>query len=105
MDPITFNYDESLFQGSIENPKWTTANLGSSDYAEDCLRRGHGWRWRYGYRIGMNNDNIAWWENDGNAEPSWQVHYLPHNLDTGSNLGASHVHELPTWTETAIWIS
>ena len=40
----------------------------------------------------MNNDNIAWWENDGNAEPSWQVHYLPHNLDTGSNLGASHVH-------------
>ena len=26
MDPITFNYDESLFQGSIENPTWTTAN-------------------------------------------------------------------------------
>ncbi|MEC7416226.1 MAG: hypothetical protein VX625_02250, partial [Candidatus Thermoplasmatota archaeon] len=35
MEPITFNYDESLFQGSIENPTWTTATLGSISFTSD----------------------------------------------------------------------
>ena len=35
MDPITFDYDESLFQGSIEDPTWTTANLVTTGYGEN----------------------------------------------------------------------
>ena len=52
----------------------------------------------------MNNDNIAWWENDGNfAEHSPQQltgSLFTTNLDTGSNRWNSHVHAWSrTWTE------
>ena len=82
MDPITFNYDESLFQGSIENPTWTTATLGSTNYAENHHVADIDGDGDMDVVSGINNDNIVWWENDGNTEPSWSANYIPHNLDT-----------------------
>ena len=92
MDPITFNYDESLFQGSIENPTWTTANIGTTGYGENFHVADIDGDGDLDYVSGMNNDNIAWHENDGNVEPSWTTHLIPHNLDTGGSNGANHVH-------------
>ena len=92
MDPITFNYDESLFQGSIENPTWTTANLGSAKYGDNPQVADIDGDGDMDIVSGINNDNIAWWENDGNTEPSWSANYIPHNLDTGSNDGANYLH-------------
>ncbi|MEC8076903.1 MAG: FG-GAP-like repeat-containing protein, partial [Candidatus Thermoplasmatota archaeon] len=92
MDPITFNYDESLFQGSIENPTWTTANLVTTGYGENFHVADIDGDGDLDYVSGRNNDNIAWHENDGNVETSWTTHLIPHNLETGGSNGANHVH-------------
>ena len=83
MDPITFDYDESIFQGTIENPTWTAADIATSAdgaigvFVADMDGDGDMDIVSSSYQ----DDTIAWYENDGNADPTWTASDIATNVD------------------------
>ena len=47
----------------------------------------------------FNDNTIAWYENDGNADPSWTA------ADIASTAEGQRMSLQQTWMEMAIWIS
>ena len=71
-------YQEQLHAADI-----ATGTDGAAVYAADMARR------RYGYYIGLYDDTIAWYENNGAADPSWTAYDITTSADGAYSVYAA----------------
>ena len=72
MDPINFDYDESIFQGTIGVPTFTPASAIEQDSAYDVFAGDIDGDGDMDLVVAVKDDDtVAWFENDGGNFSSW----------------------------------
>ena len=89
MDPINFDYDESIFQGTIGVPTFTPASAIEQDSAYDVFAGDIDGDGDMDLVVAVKDDDtVAWFENDGGNFSSWPRSII----DSQAPESVVHVH-------------